>query len=123
MQKMSTIDWPAWIINISLIVLFREVAVWLMTQLHHPELGNLLGLVSLLGCMALWRTFKRSPLRVVDTNNKLMKESAFAFLPICAGALITLMHMGKQTLVFLLILFVSTLVPLWVYARISKRFL
>ncbi|MBF7689071.1 hypothetical protein [Acinetobacter rathckeae] len=123
MQKRSTIDWPAWIVNILLIVLFREVAVWIMTQLHHPELGNLLGLISLLICMALWRKFKQSPLRVVDTNNKIMKESAFAFLPICAGALITLMHMGKQTPVFLLILFVSTLVPLWVYAHISKRFL
>lgn len=123
MQKRNTIDWPAWIVNILLIVLFREVAVWIMAQLHHPELGNLLGLISLLICMALWRKFKHSPLRVVDTNNKIMKESAFAFLPICAGALITLMHMGKQTPVFLLILFVSTLVPLWVYAHISKRFL
>lgn len=123
MQKLTTIDWQAWAINLSLIVIFREVAVWLMTKIHHPELGNLLGLLSLLVCLGLWRRYKFLPVRIVDTNNKIMKDSAFAFLPICAGALITLMHMGQQTVVFLLILFLSTLVPLWIYAQISKRFL
>ncbi len=36
------------------------------------------------------------PARLVDTNNKIMKESAFAFLPISAGSLIMLVQMGKE---------------------------
>ena len=38
-----------------------------------------------------------------------MKESAFAFLPICAGSLIMLVHLGKEIPVFLFILTLSTL--------------
>lgn len=123
MDWIRTIDWPAWIGTLALIICFREGAVWLSTQLHHPELGNLLGLIGLLVTLFIWRSFNKLPSRLVDTNNKIMKESAFAFLPISAGSLIMLTQMGKEIPAFLLVMFISTLIPLWVYAKMSKRWL
>ena len=123
MQGIKKIDWPAWIGTISLIIIFREAAVWVCSLLGHPELGNLSGLLSLLIVLAIWRNTKGLPQRLVDTNNKIMKESGFAFLPICAGSLIALVHMGAQIPLFLLVLVLSTLVPLWVYAKMAKKWL
>ena len=123
MNWIKHIDWPAWIGTLLLIIVFREASVWLMTQLDHPELGNLVGLISLLVTLFAWRYFGKISARLVDTNNKLMKESAFAFLPISAGALIMLMHMGQKIPAFMLVLCLSTLLPLWIYAKMAKRWL
>lgn len=123
MQGLNKIDWPAWIGTISLIIIFRETAVWLCGQWGHPEMGNLTGLLSLLVMLVIWRTTKGLPQRLVDTNNKIMKESGFAFLPICAGSLIALVHMGAEIPLFLLVLVVSTLIPLWVYTKMAKKWL
>ena len=60
---------------------------------------------------------------MVDVNNKLMKESAFAFLPISAGSLVMLVYMGNEIPLFLLVLCLSTLIPLWIYAKMAKRWL
>jgi hypothetical protein len=51
-----------------------------------------------------------------------MKESGFAFLPICAGSLIMLVHMGEKFRYFFCLV-VSTLIPLWVYAKMAKHWL
>lgn len=123
MNWIKHIDWPAWIGTLLLIIVFREAAVWIMTRLEHPELGNLVGLISLLIVLFSWRRWSKIPARLVDTNNKIMKESAFAFLPVSAGSLMMLVHMGHKIPAFLLILFVSTLIPLWVYAKMAKRWL
>ena len=123
MDAIKKLDWPAWIGTLALIVIFREAAVALMGLFHHPELGNLVGLISLLIVLGTWRKFKKLPLRLVDTNNRLMKESGFAFLPNCAGSLLMLVQMGKEIPLFLLVMFVSTLIPLWLYARMAKQWL
>ena len=123
MDQFKNIDWQAWIGTLALIILVRESAVWIMTQFSHPELGNLVGLLSLLGVLLLWRKFKKIPARLVDTNNKLMKESGFAFLPVCAGSLLMLVSMGKEIPLFLLVMCVSTLIPLWIYAKMAKKWL
>ena len=123
MDQFKNIDWQAWIGTLALIILVRESAVWIMAQFSHPELGNLVGLLSLLGVLLLWRKFKKIPARLVDTNNKLMKESGFAFLPVCAGSLLMLVSMGKEIPLFLLVMCVSTLIPLWIYAKMAKKWL
>lgn len=123
MQWIKTIDWPIWIGVLCLIIGFREASVWLMTQFNRPELGNLVGLLSLLIVLFTWRKIKNLPQRLVDVNNKIMKESAFAFLPISAGSLMMMVHMGKEIPVFLAVLTFSTLVPLWIYAKMAKRWL
>ncbi|WP_445116669.1 hypothetical protein [Acinetobacter sp. WZC-1] len=123
MDAFRHIDWQAWGLTLALIIFFREASVLLMSQFNHPELGNLTGLLSLLLVLTLWRRFKKIPPRLVDTNNKLMKESSFAFLPISAGSLLMLVTMGKQVPLFLLVLLISTLIPLWVYARMARKWL
>ena len=123
MDQFKNIDWQAWIGTLALIIVVRESAVWIMTQFSHPELGNLVGLLSLLGVLLPWRKFKKIPARLVDTNNKLMKESGFAFLPVCAGSLLMLVSMGKEIPLFLLVMCVSTLIPLWIYAKMAKKWL
>ena len=106
-----------------LLTTFVFFILWLMGQFSHPELGNLVGLLSLLIALFTWRYFGKLPARLVDTNNKLMKESAFAFLPVSAGALMMLVHMGQKIPAFLFIMFFSTLIPLWIYAKMAKRWL
>jgi putative effector of murein hydrolase LrgA (UPF0299 family) len=123
MDWVKTIDWPAWMGTLTLIVGFREFSVWIMTQFNHPELGNLIGLISLLILLLIWRKFRKVPARLVDTNNKIMKESAFAFLPISAGSLLMLVHMGSEIPLFVVVLVVSTLIPLWIYAKMAKHWL
>lgn len=123
MKPIKSIDWGAWVSTLALIIIFREAAVWFMSLWGHPELGNLTGLISLLVVLLMWRCFKKLPHRLVDTNNKIMKESAFAFLPVCAGSLMMLVHMGKDIPLFLLVLVISTLIPLWIYAKMAKRWL
>ena len=123
MSWIAAINWRAWLGTLFLIILFREAAVWVMSELGKPELGNLTGLLSLLAVLFIWRRFKKIPTQLVETNNKIMKESAFAFLPICAGALIMLTQMGNKIYFFMLVLCVSTLFPLWLYAKMSKRWL
>ena len=123
MHRIKSIDWPAWLGTLALIICFREGAVWLMTQFHYPELGNLVGLIGLLLLLLLWRNLHKLPARLVDTNNKIMKESAFAFLPISAGSLVMLVHMGKEIPILLIVMCLSTLIPLWVYAKMAKRWL
>ena len=123
MSWIKAIHWRAWIGTLLLIIGFREASVWLMTTLGKPELGNLTGLLSLLVVLFIWRRFKAIPLDLVETNNKIMKESAFAFLPICAGALMMLTQMGHKIYFFMLVLCISTLFPLWLYAKMSKRWL
>ena len=123
MDWIKRIDWKAWIGTIALIIIFREGAVWVMKQFNHPELGNLVGLIALLIVLSFWRKFNKIPASLVDTNNKIMKESAFAFLPISAGSLLMMTHLGDEIPMFLIVLFVSTLIPLWVYAKMSKKWL
>ncbi|TCB78564.1 hypothetical protein [Acinetobacter sp. ANC 4173] len=123
MDWVKTIDWPAWMGTLTLIVGFREFSVWIMRQFNHPELGNLIGLISLLILLLIWRKFRKVPARLVDTNNKIMKESAFAFLPISAGSLLMLVHMGSEIPLFVVVLVVSTLIPLWIYAKMAKHWL
>lgn len=119
----NKIDWSALCLTLLLIIVVRESSVWLMGKVGHPELGNLIGLGILLVILIIWRRFKALPLRMIDANARIMKESAFAFLPISAGAVLMLIAMGKTIPAFLFVMTVSTLIPLWLYAKMSKRWL
>lgn len=116
-------DWPALIITLALIVLVRESAVWLMGLIHYPELGNIVGLLAFLSFLLIWRHLKPLPVRMLDATTYIMKESAFAFLPISAGAIIMLVHLGSELPWFIFILIFSTLISLWAYAHIAKHWM
>lgn len=117
------IDWLALLYTIAFIIVVREAAVWIMTQLGHPALGNLLGLFALLVLLIVWRKLAALPKRMLDANAKIMKESALAFLPISAGSILMLASLGHELAAIIFILFFATLVPLWLYAKLAKRWL
>lgn len=117
------IDYPAWLGTIALIVIYRETSVWIASQFNHPELGNLLGLIALLITLSVVRIYSTIPARLIDTTNKLMRESGFAFVPQSAAACFAIFLLGDELFWFVLILFVSTLFPLWLYAKLAKRWL
>lgn len=117
------IDWIALLLTAILIVLVRESSVWIMEKFNHPELGNLAGLFFFLILLITWRKVSALPRRLIDANAKIMKESAFAFLPVSAGSVIMLATLGTELPAIVFILFFCTLIPLWLYAKMAKRWL
>lgn len=119
----NRIDWSALLATMILIVSVREIAVWVMSLLGYPKLGNLIGLASLLVILIAVRYFASISPRLVEANNRIMKDGLFAFLPTSGGSLFILMVMGAEIPMFLVVLLVSTLIPMWVYAKMAKKWL
>ncbi|MFZ3192187.1 MAG: hypothetical protein WA154_03135 [Moraxellaceae bacterium] len=119
----TTIDWKALGLTLLLVIVFRESAIALMRLLGHPELGNLVGLFALLACLLIYRRWRVLSSRLIDANTRIMKESAIAFLPIAAGAGVMMASLGNELGWFIVVMTVSTLLPLWGYAWLSKRWL
>lgn len=118
-----TLDWSAILMTLAMIIVIRESCVWVTGHFGHPELGNLIGLGVFLIILVIWRSLKQIPHRMVDASTVMMRESAFAFLPISGGAILMLIAMGKDVPLFLFVMVFSTLLPLWVYAKLAKRWL
>ena len=118
-----SIDWKALSLTLLLVVVFLETAVALMRLLCHPELGNLVALFTLLAFLLIYRRWRVLSPRLIDANTRIMKESAIAFLPIAAGAGVMMAGLGQELGWFIVVMTVSTLVPLWGYAWLSKVWL
>lgn len=117
-------DWKMLLIVAVIIIFIRETSVWLMTLVGYENLGNLFGLFLLLGFALAYRHFKGDiPNRIVVANSRILKEGIFAFLPICAGVGILLSNLGNDTFKIVLIMCISTLIPLWLYAYLVRRWL
>jgi len=120
----TSFDWKALIVVALIIIFIREISVWLMTLVGYANLGNLVGLFILLGFALTYRHFKGDiPARIVTANSKILKEGIFAFLPICAGGGILVSNLGHDTFKILLIMCISTLIPMWIYAHLVKKWL
>ncbi|HEY4713624.1 MAG TPA: hypothetical protein VIH30_05235 [Aquirhabdus sp.] len=117
-------DWQMLLVVAVIIIFIRESSVWLMTLIGYENLGNLVGLFILLGFALAYRHFKGDiPDRIIVANSRILRESIFAFLPICAGVGILLTQLGNDTFKIVLIMFISTLIPLWLYAYLVKKWL
>lgn len=107
-----------------IIIIVREVCVWLMGLLGFANLGNLVGLFVLLGLALCYRaSHGQIPPRLVAANARILRESLFAFLPICAGMGVLIIGLGGDAGKILAIMVISTLIPLRLYAYLSKRWL
>jgi|GEM_PF-90382 len=117
-------DWRMLFVVILIIVVIRESCVWVMGQFGYANLGNLVGLFLLLGLALAYRHITgRIPTRLVAANAMILKESLFAFLPICAGTGLLMLHLGQEGLRILAIMTFCTLFSLWLYGRLAKRWL
>ena len=117
-------DWRMLILVILIIIITRECSVWLMGLLGYKNLGNLVGLFLLLSVALCYRHFKgQIPHRFVVANSRILKESLFAFLPICAGVGILLLNLGNEGIKIVIIMLICTLIPMWLYGYLAKRWL
>lgn len=120
----TSFDWQMLLIVAIIIIFIRETSVWLMTLIGYANLGNLFGLFLLLGFALAYRHFKGDiPNRIVVANSKILKESIFAFLPICAGVGILISNLGNDTFKIILIMCISTFIPMWLYAYLVRNWL
>ena len=107
-----------------IIIIVRELCVWLMGLVGFANLGNLVGLFVLLGLALSYRASRgQIPPRLVAANARILRESLFAFLPICAGMGVLIIGLGSDASKILAIMVISTLFPLRLYAYLSKRWL
>ncbi|MDN4022526.1 MULTISPECIES: hypothetical protein [Acinetobacter] len=111
------------LLMIVIVVSVRELSLIFMNYFGHPELSNLVGLFLLLISLVIYRRFKGIPSSLITANQLIMKESVFAFLPVCVGSLIMLFHLEDSLYLFLSILVISTLLPLLLFAFVVKRVL
>jgi putative effector of murein hydrolase LrgA (UPF0299 family) len=117
-------DWKMLTVVILIVVFIREISVWLMAQMGYANLGNFLGLFLLFGFAMAYRISQGEiPSRLVAANSTILKEGIFAFLPICAGIGTLLAGLGNDAFKILLIMLISTLIPLRLYAYIVKKWL
>jgi putative effector of murein hydrolase LrgA (UPF0299 family) len=117
-------DWRMAVLALVIIIIVRELSVWLMGLLGYENLGNLVGLFLLLGMALCYRaSHGQIPPRLVAANARILRESLFAFLPICAGMGALIIGLGADAGKILLIMVISTLFPLRLYAYLSKRWL
>ena len=117
-------DWKMLVVLAVMIIFIREISVWMMTQIGYANLGNFLGLFLLFGLAIAYRLSKGDiPTRIVTANSKILKEGIFAFLPICAGIGTLLVGLGNDAVKILLIMVISTLIPMRIYAYIVKKWL
>ncbi len=119
----KTLTRPALLLVVALVVVVRESAVALARAFGHPSLGNLLGMFALLVGLLWYKRRCGLPVRLVEGGNRLMKDSALAFLPIAAGAIVLMGQMGAAVWGIVLVMTVSTLLPLWAFARLARRWL
>lgn len=111
------------VLMIVIVVSVRELSLIFMNYFGYPELSNLVGLFLLLISLVIYRKFKGIPSSLITANQLIMKESVFAFLPVCVGSLIMLFHLEDSLYLFLSILVISTLLPLLLFAFVAERVL
>lgn len=123
-MNQNTLDWKMILVVTLIIVVIREVSVWLMAQIGYENLGNFLGLFILFVLAVIYRVTRGTiPTRLVAANSKILKEGIFAFLPICAGIATLLTGLGHDAVKILLIMLISTLILLRLYAYLASKWL
>ncbi len=120
----AAFDWRMAALALLIIIIVRELCVWLMGLVGFANLGNLVGLFVLLGLALCYRaSHGQIPPRLVAANARILRESLFAFLPICAGMGVLIIGLGSDASKILAIMVISTLFPLRLHASLSKRWL
>ncbi|MFL1732215.1 CidA/LrgA family protein [Moraxella oculi] len=116
--------WLSMLATIAIVVGVRELAFAICTNLGMPSAANIVGLVSLFLVLMVIRLIKNGlPNWLASSANVLLVDSGFAFLPVSAGAGILLFALGAELLAVSVIIIVSTLMPLWAFARLAQRWL
>lgn len=105
------------------IVMVREVSVVMASFVGMPSMGNILGMLLLFVALIIWRVSHTLPTWLTLASNKILTESAYAYLPVSAGAGILLFQLGDEFVRIMIVMLVSTILPLWAFAKLSAHWL
>ncbi|ADG60947.1 hypothetical protein [Moraxella catarrhalis] len=115
--------WLAMIATAAIVVGFRELVLVVCTWLGIPTAANIVGLVSLFIVLVGVRMSVGLPAWLSSSASTLLVDSGFAFLPVSAGAGILLFGLGEDLLSVSATIIISTLIPLWAFAKLSALWL
>ncbi|WP_294034018.1 CidA/LrgA family protein [uncultured Moraxella sp.] len=115
--------WLGMLATIIIVVAVRELALVVCTYFGMPTAANIVGLVSLFIVLISVRMTIGLPEWLSYSSSVLLVDSGFAFLPVSAGAGILLFGLGADLLPVSAVIIISTLIPLWAFAKLSAAWL
>lgn len=115
--------WFGMIATIAIVVGVRELALFVCSLLGIPTATNIVGLVGLFALLMGVRSLVGLPNWLTQSASILLVDSGFAFLPVSAGAGILLFGLGEELIFVCVIIGVSVIVPLWLFAKLSQKWL
>lgn len=116
--------WLGIVATVALVVGVRELALIVCTAIGMPTATNIVGLVSLFVMLMAVRLIKGGlPAWLSSSASVLLVDSGFAFLPVSAGAGILLFGLGADLLAVSAVIVISTVMPLWAFAKLSEKWL
>lgn len=115
--------WFGMIATIAIVVGVRELALFVCSLLGMPTATNIVGLVGLFALLMGVRSLVGLPNWLTQSASILLVDSGFAFLPVSAGAGILLFGLGEELIFVCVIIGVSVIVPLWLFAKLSQKWL
>ena len=113
--------WAGILITLAMVILVRESAVLLCSAVGVGKAANIVGMIAMFGILLLWRWQRGLPRWLTRASNTLLVDSGFAFLPVSAGAGLILFAMGSELWAILATILISTLLPIWGLAHVSKH--
>lgn len=116
--------WLGLFATIAIVIGMRELALVVCTALGMPTATNIVGLVSLFVVLMGVRLAKGGlPHWLSSSASVLLVDSGFAFLPVSAGAGILLFGLGADLPAVSAVIIISTVIPLWAFAKLSAKWL
>lgn len=122
-QYLNKHPWVAVLFTLVIIIIIREISVLFASAINIPSMGNIIGMIFLFIALILWRKFQTLPSWLTVASNKILTESAFAYLPVSAGAGILLFQLGDEFMRIMIVMLLSTLIPLWGFAKLAEIWL
>lgn len=113
----------AMLATVALVVAVRELALMVCTYFGMPSAANIVGLVALFIMLIIVRIMIGLPNWLSQSASTLLVDSGFAFLPVSAGAGILLFGLGADLLPVSAVIIISTVIPLWFFAKLSSKWL
>lgn len=115
--------WLGMLVTVLIVVGFREFALVVCTWFGMPTAANIVGLISLFIVLVGVRLTVGLPTWLSGSASTLLVDSGFAFLPVSAGAGILLFGLGADLLPVSAVIIISTVIPLWAFAKLSAAWL
>lgn len=125
-HQTPTVQMPGWLgilLTLLMVIVVRETCVLVCQYLGIATAANIVGLVIMLIILLLWRWRFGLPHWMTEASSRLLLDSGFAFLPVSAGAGLLLFALGDEFWRFMLVVVVSTLLPLWGLAVLANKWL